>query len=269
MKELFHIQNGSPENVPLILSLKPGENNISFAISGKTGNELYELAYCSINECCENTMTSLFSGYLSKHHSFYQVEVAYDISQSMLIPAAVYVESDSDVHLKTIDGNPANSFLIAELIPEWQMYIVYWVPSDVHIWISQKFPNASYRHRFSLAVKKMNAAGDNGHLAVDFGTGEFTLLAAKSSKLMLAQTFPYKTPDDVIYYLLKTCRQFLCSPKEVKLQLSGLIEKRSSLYKELYQYFFNIDFRESGWKTGNEYPAHFFTTLNDLAQCAS
>jgi hypothetical protein len=52
--------------------------------------------------------------------------------------------------------------------------------------------------------------------------------------------------------------------------LSGLIDKQSALYKELYQYFINIEFSEAGWNmAGTEYPAHFFTSLNDLAQCVS
>jgi len=106
-------------------------------------------------------------------------------------------------------------------------------------------------------------------LVVDFRTNDFTVLASKGSLLLLTQTFAYSTPEDVLYYLLNTCRQFNLSQQELQLQLSGLIDKRSSLYNELYQYFIHIDFREAGWNLKNEYPAHFFTSLNDLATCAS
>jgi hypothetical protein len=92
---------------------------------------------------------------------------------------------------------------------------------------------------------------------------------AKDSKLILAQSFPYSTPEDVVYYLLKACQQFSLSQKEVSVHLSGLIDKQSSLFKELYQYFIHPEFREAGWNSGSEFPAHFFTSLNDLAQCAS
>jgi hypothetical protein len=112
------------------------------------------------------------------------------------------------------------------------------------------------------------AATEEGNMYVDFRPDDFTVLLVKSSRLLLAQTYTYSTPEDVVYYLLKICAQLGLSQQELQLQVSGLIDSDSALYKELYQYFLNIEFRESGWQ-GNEYPAHFFTTLNDLARCAS
>ncbi|HNA96743.1 MAG TPA: DUF3822 domain-containing protein, partial [Chitinophagaceae bacterium] len=65
-------------------------------------------------------------------------------------------------------------------------------------------------------------------------------------------------------------QQFSLSQQTVSVRLSGLIDKQSALYKDLYQYFREITFREAGWHTVEpEYPAHFFTSLNDLAPCVS
>ena len=166
-------------------------------------------------------------------------------------------------------GVPAGSHIISELISEWQLYNTYAVPDEVYKWINQKFPAARSWHQYSLAVKKMNVGNNAGQLLVDFRTDDFTLLVAKDSKMILAQCFSYTTPGDVLYYLLKTCRQFSLSQKDVSLQLSGLVDKNSALYKELYLYFMNVEFRGAGWDTGSDYPVHFFTLLNDLAQCAS
>jgi hypothetical protein len=72
---------------------------------------------------------------------------------------------------------------------------------------------------------------------------------------------------------LKACNQFSLSREEIQLFISGLIEKESQLFRELYLNFLNIQFREPTWRlAGNgdkEYPSHFFTSLNDLARCAS
>jgi hypothetical protein len=49
-----------------------------------------------------------------------------------------------------------------------------------------------------------------------------------------------------------------------------MIDQQSALYKELYQYFLHIEFRNASWTIpADEYPAHFFTSLNELAQCVS
>ena len=252
-----------------VLSLRLGEKHGCFSITNKQGNELYELTYCSADEWDENSLADFFAAYPSMYNSFYQILIAYDYPQSILIPSAIYKPEESQFLLTTMHGFVAGSHIISELVSEWQLYNSYAVHHEVHKWVNQKFPAAISWHQYSIAVKKMNAANNEGSLYVDFRTDEFTLLVTKDSRLMLAQSFAYSTPEDVAYYLLKTCQQFSLLQKEVSVQLSGLIDKQSSLYKEIYQYFINVEFREAGWNTGTDYPAHFFTSLNDLAQCAS
>jgi hypothetical protein len=95
----------------------------------------------------------------------------------------------------------------------------------------------------------------------------------KEGKLHIAQTLYYSSPEDILYYLLKTCNQFSLSRDGIQLFISGLIEKESQLFRELYLNFLNITFREPTWKIPaygeKEYPTHFFTALNDLARCES
>lgn len=268
MKQLFHIETGKTENVQQVLSLRLGENHVSFSITDITGNELYELAYGSIG-WDKDTLTDFFNNYPSLQNSFYRVLIAYDYPQSILIPSAIYQPETAQLFLRTTHGVLAGSDIISELISAWQVYNTYAVPREQHKWINQRFPAARSWHQYSLAVKKINAVGNAGHLLVDFRTDYFTLLVAKDSKMILAQCFSYTTPGDVLYYLLKTCWQFSLSQKDVSLQLSGLVDKNSALFKELFQYFINLEFRGAGWDTGSEYPGHFFTSLNDLAQCAS
>jgi Protein of unknown function (DUF3822) len=269
LKQLFHIERGDAENVQQVLSLRLGEKHGSFSITNKQGNELYELAYCSSEGWNENSLADFFTNCPSLRNSFYQVVVAYDNPQSILTPSAFYKSEEAEVVLKIMHGVQTGSDIISELIAEWQLYNTYAVYSEVDKWVNQKFPAARSWHQYSLAVKKINAAGNDGSLAIDFRQSDFTLIAGRQSRILLTQTFEYTTPEDALYYLLKTCRQFSLSQKEVSVQLSGLIDKQSALYKELYQYFINLEFREADWNAGSEYPAHFFTSLNDLAQCAS
>ena len=268
MKQLFHIKGRDTENVLHVLSLRLGEKHISFAITGKSGNELYELAYCAIIRD-KDSPADFFNNYPSLQNSFYQVLIAYDHPQSVLTPSSIYQPETAQLFLTTQYGVVTGSPVISELISAWQLYNTYAVPQELLKWVNQKFPAARSWHQYSLAVKKINAAGETGHLFVDFRTDDFTLLVAKDSKMILAQCFPYSSPEDVLYYLLKTCRQFSLSQKDVNLQLSGLVDQDSALFKELYQYFINLEFRGAEWDTGTDYASHFFTSLNDLAQCAS
>jgi hypothetical protein len=96
----------------------------------------------------------------------------------------------------------------------------------------------------------------------------------KNNSILLAQIFAYSKPADILYWLLKICKELSLSQNEVKLSISGLIDGRSAMYKELDQYFLNIEFASiaNGVKLSNpfhEYPIHFFSSLYKLAACVS
>ena len=269
MKELFHIVIDREKNEQQVLSLRLGGKHASFVITDKSGNELYELVYCSVEEWKMEIQDDLFSKYPSIQNTFYQVNVSYDFPQTILMPSSVYDPGETKLLLETTYGILAGSNIISELIPEWQLYNSYAVPEEILNWVNEKFPAAKTMHQYTLAVKKINSSGDGAYISVDFRKDDFTMLVAGNSRLLLARTLDYKTPDDVIYYLLKTCSQFSLAQMDVNLQVSGLIERDSALYKEMYQYFIHINFRDASWRSGNEFPSHYFTSFNDLAQCAS
>jgi hypothetical protein len=271
VKQLFHIEaNESAEIAQQVLSLRVGEKHCGFAITDKDGDKLYELAYY----CMDTPGINPLAGIMEKHpeldRSFYKVLVSYDYPQSTLVPLQHYKQEDTSPLLKNLYGINSGSSVISESIAEWQVYNVYAVPNELHDWVNRKFTAGSYWHQYTLLVKNLDTAPGGDHLLVDFRRDDFTLVAARENKLLLASSFYYSTPEDVLYYLLKVCQEFGFSQQEVRVSLSGLIDKQSALYKELYQYFINLNFREADWNiAGSEYPAHFFTSLNDLARCAS
>lgn len=274
MKQLFHIENNNSDGGQQVLSLSLGQKHGGFAITNKSGIELYQLAVCSTDDPIaigwnEKELTEFFAAYPMLNNSFYQVQVVYDFPESILISSKEYKVEDTGLLLNTLCGNRGNVQVVAELIAEWQLYNIYAVPKEIQEWLSRKFSTAQFRHQYSLKIKNINTSDDSGTVTIDFRKDDFTLIASKGSQFLLAQTFDYTTPGDVVYSLLKTCQQFSLSQQLVQLKLSGLIDIQSSLYKELYQYFFIIGFREANWNAGNQYPAHFFTSLNDLATCAS
>jgi hypothetical protein len=162
--------------------------------------------------------------------------------------------------------------VINEAVPNWQLYNVYAIPAYLQEWIGRYFPKAIYQHNYSIGIKQLQTSDFDGNALLDFRMNDFSILLNRANKLLLAQTFPYSNPADVLFYLIKSCKEFSLTQESVQLSVSGLIEKESNLYRELVHYFINIQFREPGWtitSPDQEYPPHFFTSLNDLAQCES
>jgi hypothetical protein len=268
LKQLFHIDNPADNQAKQILSLRIGEKHACFSVSNKGAAGLFEAAYFETEGWNENELAALLSENPVLNNSFYQVLIAYDYPQSIQVPVSAYRQEEGSGLLQSLYGYTADAAIITETIPAWQLNTIFSVPKEVLEWVTKKFPTAASWHQYSVSIRNMLAGDENGSLQIDFRKEDFTVMAARQSKLLLAQTYAYSTPEDVLYCLLKIIQQFSLSQEKTGIYLSGLIDKESSLYKELYQYFIQIELRDTEWQTG-DCPAHFFTTLNDLARCES
>ena len=270
MKELFFYNKPDQQyGPPQVLIVKLAEKYWSYATTNQQGTELYAVCYCNMEEGDETVLKTIEEKYPGLGHSYYEVKVIFDFPRSLLLPFNETTGEDMLSLLNDLYGFQGTSVAITESIPTWQLKNIYAVPRDIYDWVRKKFPSAKYLHQYSASIMNLGAAGHEGTLLVDFRNNEFSVLAGKQHKFLFARTFEYETPEDVLFYLLKVCEQFALSPKEVSVELSGLIEKESSLYKELYQYFLDMDLRDASWNTVNGYPAHFFTSFNDMIRCAS
>ena len=271
IKELFHIkQQDGQEAAQLVLSIQVGERHCGIAVTNKAADQLYELAYYLNSDGSPNPLPEIMEQHAFLKNSYYQVLIGYDHPKSVLSPTNHYNAEEATIWLKGLLGVNGTTTVIAEQVSNWHLHNIYSVPKELHDWTSRHFSSGKYWHGYSIQLKQLIPVEEKGILVVDFRNDVFVVIAAEGKKLLLAQSFPYTTPADVLYYLLKVCSQFGLLQETVNLYLSGLIDQGSALYKELYQYFINVEFRNADWSIADhDYPAHFFTSLNDLAKCAS
>ncbi|HTD95155.1 MAG TPA: DUF3822 family protein [Chitinophagaceae bacterium] len=273
MKQEFNISTGKTEEPSnQLLSIRVGEKHFGFSITNSHTGELYKLVWYTSAEMDEKGLNEVYQKHDELRQSFSQTVLCYDHPQSVLVPVTHYRQEDAQLLLQTMFGPALKDQCKQEDVPGWQLQNIYSVPKDVFDWTYENFAGGTYWHTYTVGIRKIEATNFEGSLSVDFRADDFSVIASKGSKLLLAQTYEYFTPADVIYYLLNVCRQFAFSQDTVRVALSGLIDKQSTLYNELYQYFLHVRFREAEWALPpgeQEYPSHFFTSLNDLAQCAS
>ena len=93
-----------------------------------------------------------------------------------------------------------------------------------------------------VILKNKMLHADSNCMLVDFKSDSFSVVLVRDNSLLTAQIFFYTKAEDVLYYLLNICKQFSITQNEVNILLSGLIDRNSTVFKELYQYFLNIDF---------------------------
>jgi len=273
LKTSFHIKPGSeynPANSVLLMII--GKRHCSFAVINYLSKELMEYGYYTSNED-EEDYKKFFEETETLNTRYYQVAIAYDADELIQIPSSVYKYEDGQVYLDLVYGKSANTTVISENVPGWNLHTVYRLPTPLQSAANWKFLSGKFWNIHSVLLKN-HSHGSEEAMIVDFKTDELTVLALKDNKLLLAKTFSYSSPEDVLYYLLKACHQSGLSQQATKLSLSGLIEKDSAIYRELYKYFINIEFESlNGSVKLNEaltaHPEHYYSSISKLAACVS
>jgi hypothetical protein len=275
MKAIFKIGSSEELNpAQAVLLMEVGQMHCCFGIIDYANQMMVQLEYYTVSEKDNiNILENLLETHAELKQSFRQTVIGYYLPESILIPSKFYNYEETQNMLQAIYEKGKN-IAVSESITEWQLYNAYHVPATIHGFLSRWYSTGNFWHVYSIVLKNGIQQSEGGNLIVDFKTDTFTVLAIKNNSLLVAQIFSYTKSEDVLYWLLKICRQFSLSQNEVKVELSGLIDKQSAVFKELYQYFLNIEFApiENDIQLSgdfDEYPVHFFSSLYKLASCAS
>ena len=200
--------------------------------------------------------------------NFHSVRVGNCFAQSLLTPRNLFKDDPAMIH--RIYESFDTAYMHDEVL-EWQLVTEHLMPAVIVDLIKNKFPAARFYHAFTPSLRIYNGFVAPDQADIHFTTSHFRIIIKKEGQLQLAQTYAYKTPLDVVYYLLKIFYEFGLNQSEAFLIVSGLVEQDSALYKELHHYFINLHFAQPPLCTipGDDHPQYYFTSLYNLAACAS
>ncbi|MBA2744693.1 MAG: DUF3822 family protein [Flavisolibacter sp.] len=266
MKTIFDIGGHSSTNKQILL-LEIGADHIYYALFDPVENRISRMVHLECDESeLQDKVTALMKEYGSSE--IFSCYVSSAFPQALLLPFSAGKNHKEILH--AVYDEPASA-LLKDDINEWQIQNVYLLPAGILESITSVFPGATFCHAYTSTLKTYNGVNAEDQIAIHFTTKKFQVLVKKNGTLQLAQVYQYVSPLDVIYYLLKICSELGLEQSKVYLIVSGLIEKDSALYKQLRDYFLHIVFFEpvAVKLPEHDLPVHFFTSLNNLAACAS
>lgn len=267
LKTIFQIGDITDKKHHEMLILEIGPDHCSYAFFNKTSNSIEGLKFANIDEfTAEADVGTILEELSSK--SFEDVVIASAYPTAMLTPLQYSNESNNLLDL--VYDQPKFQIL-HDTINEWQIVNAYSIPPDILQILKYRFPGGKFLHVYTPVLKVYNGFASEDQIAVHFTTQYFRIVVKKSAQLHLAQIYSYKTPLDVIYYLLKICSELELHQSGIYLIISGLVDESSALYKEMQNYFMNIHFSHPPEVTvpQHDYPQHFFSSTYNLAACVS
>ncbi len=266
MKILFEIGEWTKAaNSNLLLEI--GTNYTAFACLNKDAHTIEALgAYAFVETALADELPGLLNRFSSLPVS--SVQVASAFPEALLVPQKFF-NGDYGM-LEAMYGQPAQQFQ-HDAIPEWQMVVVYALPSAVHNVLAQSFSSISYMHVYTPMVKLYSGFMADEQLLLHLMPGQFRVLVKGAGNVLLAQTYRYETPHDLVYYLLRICGEFGLNQSTTQIIFSGMVQKPSALYAEVESYFAAVHFANPPELElpQTDVPHHFFTSLYNLALCAS
>lgn len=270
INRLFQVQGSGEASHDALLSLRFGDQHAAVALTSRDGSQLHRLEYFQVHQWTKAATEELFAQLVPDAAAPVTAEIVFDMGSLSLLPIAGYDETRLQALHQTLYPFAGPAVFRTESIAAWQLYVGYPVPIWLHRSIETHFSKCRVRHSLRLALETSGQSDQHGKLLVDIGIASFRVVLLRNNRLQLFQNFSYTTPADVLYYLLKICQEQALQQQEVSLVLTGLVDKDSALYRELWQYFFQVSIREAVFATPDfPYPLHYFTTLNDIAVCVS
>src|SRR5262245_45258470 len=238
MKQVFKIEQGEGvNNSQANLGMEIGETHCCFAIIGHPEHTMVQSVYYAAEE---NDRDDMLKKVLQAHpelrRSFRQTVIGYYMRENILIPSKLYHFEETKKLLQALYEKDQNT-TISESVSEWQLYNAYNVPVSLHELLSRSFATGNFWHVYSVILKNGIEQHEGGKLLIDFKTDSFSVVVIKHHSILLAQIFAYAKPTDILYWLLKICKEFSLAQNEVSLSVSGLIDRSSAIYKNLDQYF--------------------------------
>lgn len=265
MKTVFSIGNANAGCDILLLEI--GEGYCSHALLKGQERTFHQIQYVTFDELeAEQNLAQVLDEL--KKENCQQIIVCSAFPQSLLTPK--HGHKNDYILLNVIYDSPSQKYLKDE-VAEWQMCVTYALPHSLFNLIKEKFRFAEFFHAYTPTLKVYNGFVADDQIDIHFTTQQFRVMVKKDKRVQLAQVYSYKTPLDVVYYLLKICYEFGLDQSGVSVILSGLIDQDSAMYNELHSYFLNLHFAEGPSFTlpQSEYPHHYFTSLYNLAACVS
>lgn len=201
---------------------------------------------------------------------FSKITIIYAFPTAMLVPKHFINSANIKELLELQQGDVSDAYIRSDFNYKEDIQTIYAVPKQIDAVLSYLFSADISMHQYGL-LPILNTFTQQ-HLYCIFGIGQFTAMLIKEGKLQCIQSYNFKVPEDINYFLLQLCESFEIPVDDVELLLNGMIDQKSSLYEELHNYFLQIKFGSLPdnftYPEGiNQFPSHYFSHLFQMIAC--
>lgn len=171
------------------------------------------------------------------------IVVLHDNTFSTFVPTPLFDEQFLGSYLQYDTKVFLTDFFAYDQMVTYQMNNVYIPYVNINNYFVDELGIFTYKHVNTILVSKLLEASkniDEKKMFVYMAKDHFEIIIVENQHLLLFNSFEYKTPEDLIYYLLFTSEQLNMNPEYFNLEFLGTISEDDAYFKIVYKYIRNV-----------------------------
>ncbi len=206
---------------------------------------------------------------------FRTTKIVFTTPHFTLVPTKFYDAKSRLAYFENLTTLDGEEHFDVDIIKNIESHNVYLVENALVAALRTTFPQAHYYHYMTPLIKgyqKMATYRDGHQMFANVRDGQVQVLFFDNQDLVFANSFPYKTSQDLVYFILNVYEQFKLNPEVTPLSISGSLTEDSDIFKVLYRYIRYISFvnTPSYFRFGQQFtgiPQHFYFDLFSIKLC--
>jgi hypothetical protein len=207
--------------------------------------------------------------------SYSSVVVSVVNNISTIVPEAILEEGKEENILLLNHSASGTGGIFSDKINSIDALNIYSLNPVLQKAIMKKFPDANLKHFSTSLIESTlikNKHKEEKNVTMHVQASHFEVIVTQGKSLLFYNTFNYKVPEDILYYLLNVFEQLQLNPETTNVSLIGEIEKRSGIYNLLIKYIRYIEFGSRPDNINFSYgfhdiPAHYYYSLFSIVSC--
>lgn len=160
-------------------------------------------------------------------------------SKFTLIPSLFFDQKNiNDLHHNVFELSPDES-IQSKFIPEIDSYIIFPVRTQLKNKLQTKIGHIDFHHHFASLISTYHLyyIQENENSAfIQMHSNTFSLCLFEGKKMVLFNSFDFKTPEDIIYYTYYSIEQFNFSPAKTLIHIGGLYDRKPEVISTLQRF---------------------------------
>jgi hypothetical protein len=226
------------------LTVQVSLSGMTFSAFDTLNNKVLSVDEVAFDDAkAEDSMETVLKENPLFQESYDEVIVLHENNLATFVPTPLFNEAYLGSYLQYNTKVFETDFFAFDALTTYSMNTVYIPYVNINNLFVDHFGNFTYKHVHTILVSRLLALSknvDDKKMFVHMADGHFEIIIVQNQHLLLFNSFDYKTPEDLVYYLLFTAEQLNMNPESFKLEFIGDITETDAYFKIAYKYIRNV-----------------------------